>query len=56
MAYIPSLRVLREGGYEGATSMIPYGHPTVWGEAIEEDIIAAAIRLLRRLPDAGSDR
>jgi hypothetical protein len=56
MAYIPSLRVLREGGYEGATSMIPYGQPTVWGEAIEEDIIAAVIRLLRRLPGAESDR
>src|SRR5690606_12417915 len=29
MAYIPSLRVLKEGGYEGATSMIYYGQPTV---------------------------
>jgi hypothetical protein len=48
MAYIPSLRVLREGGYEGATSMIPYGHPTVWGESIEEDIVAAVVRLVKR--------
>ena len=32
MAYIPSLRVLKEGGYEGATSMIYYGQPTVWSE------------------------
>jgi hypothetical protein len=46
MAYIPSLRVLKEGGYEGATSMIPYGHPTVWGESIEEEIVASVIRLL----------
>jgi hypothetical protein len=40
MAYIPSLRVLREGGYEGATSMIYYGQPTVWGPRIEEIIVA----------------
>jgi hypothetical protein len=49
MAYIPSLRVLKEGGYEGATSMIPYGHPTSWGEPIEEDIIRAVMRLVGRV-------
>ena len=41
MAYIPSLRVLKEGGYEGASSMIYYGLPTVWGTKIEEVIVAA---------------
>ncbi len=30
MAYIPSERVLKEGGYEGDTSMIPYGMPSKW--------------------------
>jgi neutral ceramidase len=40
MAYIPSLRVLKEGGYEGDTSMIYYGLPTVWGPRVEEAIIA----------------
>ena len=30
MAYIPSLRVLKEGGYEGGGAMIYYGLPTVW--------------------------
>lgn len=39
MAYIPSLRVLKEGGYEGATSMIYYGQPNVWGPTIEELIV-----------------
>ena len=33
MAYIPSLRVLKEGGYEGATAMIYYAQPTVWSTA-----------------------
>jgi len=46
MAYIPSLRVLKEGGYEGATSMIYYGQPTTWSERVEEDVIAAVVRLL----------
>jgi hypothetical protein len=49
MAYIPSLRVLKEGGYEGATSMVPYGHPTSWGEPIEEDIVKSVVRLVGRL-------
>lgn len=39
MAYIPSLRVLKEGGYEGATSMIYYGQPSAWGPRIEELIV-----------------
>lgn len=41
MAYIPSLRVLKEGGYEGATSMIYYGLPAVWSPRVEEQIITA---------------
>ncbi len=27
MAYIPSLRVLKEGGYEGGGAMVYYGRP-----------------------------
>jgi hypothetical protein len=45
-AYIPSLRVLKEGGYEGATSMIYYGQPSPWAELVEEDIAAAVTRLI----------
>jgi neutral ceramidase len=41
MAYIPSLRVLKEGGYEGATAMIYYGQPTAWSPRVEETIIRA---------------
>jgi len=41
MAYIPSLRVLKEGGYEGGGAMVYYGHPTVWGSRVEELIVAA---------------
>lgn len=36
MAYIPSRRVLAEGGYEGATSRFPYGLPAVWAPSVEK--------------------
>lgn len=51
MAYIPSLRVLKEGGYEGADAMIYYGLPTVWGPRIEELIVEevhAQVKALRQ--------
>lgn len=41
MAYIPSRRVLTEGGYEGADAMVYYGLPTRWAPEVEEIIIAA---------------
>ena len=37
-AYIPSLRVLKEGGYEGGGAMIPYGQPGPFRAAVEEII------------------
>lgn len=40
MAYIPSLRVLREGGYEGGGSNVYYNLPGLWDESIEERIVA----------------
>lgn len=54
LAYIPSLRVLKEGGYEGATSMIYYGHPTAWSERVEEDVVAAVNRLVQQVDQAGA--
>ena len=48
MAYIPSLRVLREGGYEGSSSMIYYGLPTVWSENVEEHIVETVHTLIRK--------
>ncbi|MDR2776053.1 MAG: neutral/alkaline non-lysosomal ceramidase N-terminal domain-containing protein [Tannerella sp.] len=35
MAYIPSVKILREGGYEGADSQKVYGLPSVWSEEVE---------------------
>jgi hypothetical protein len=50
MAYIPSLRVLQEGGYEGQSSMMVYGLPTErWAEDVEERIAACVDRCVKRV-------
>ena len=41
MAYIPSRRVLTEGGYEGGSSMVYYGLPAHWAPQLEEIIMRA---------------
>jgi len=47
MAYIPSRRVLREGGYEGGGAMVYYGLPTIWAPEVENLIINEVKRQLR---------
>jgi len=39
MSYIPSVRIIREGGYEGDTSQLEYEMPAKWKEEIEELIM-----------------
>lgn len=48
-AYIPSLRVLKEGGYEGGGAMIPYGQPAPFRAAVEEIIAEKVDELVTRL-------
>ena len=43
MAYIPSVRVLKEGGYEAVDSMIYYGMPGPFAPEVE-DVLTASIR------------
>ena len=50
MAYIPSRRVLREGGYEGGGAMIYYGLPTVWAPEVEKLIIDEVNRQVSHSP------
>jgi len=45
-AYIPSRRVLTEGGYEGASSMVIYGQPSPWAPMLEEAIVGEVRRQL----------
>ena len=50
MAYIPSRRVLIEGGYEGQSSMMVYGLPTErWADDVEDRIAAAIERCMKRV-------
>jgi neutral ceramidase len=44
MAYVPSLRVLKEGGYEGGGAMLYYGLPSPWGDETEERIVREVVR------------
>ena len=39
MCYIPSERILTEGGYEGASSMIVYQKPSPWKTGLEKRIV-----------------
>jgi neutral ceramidase len=39
MAYIPSRRVLGEGGYEGGLARYPYGLPAPWAPTVEQKIV-----------------
>ena len=49
MCYIPSLRVLREGGYEADSSMIYYGQPGPFSEEVEETVFKTIHQVLRRV-------
>jgi hypothetical protein len=44
--YIPSERVLREGGYEGGGAMVYYGRPTRLRPGLEDRILAAVRQLV----------
>ena len=48
-AYIPSLRVLKEGGYEGGGAMIAYGQPAPFRAAVEEIVAEKVDELVGRL-------
>jgi hypothetical protein len=49
MCYIPSLRVLREGGYEGGDSMKWYGLDAPFAEDVEERVTDAVAAVLQRV-------
>jgi hypothetical protein len=47
-AYLPSNRILLEGGYEADYSMLFYDFPTRWATSIEETLIKAVHQLVLR--------
>jgi len=48
LSYVPSLRVLREGGYEGVTGMSEYGHRAPYTESVEARITAKVDELVKQ--------
>ena len=55
-AYIPSERVLKEGGYEGGGAMIYYVQPGPWAPSVESTIISATERLVQSLAAPGAGK
>ena len=51
MTYIPSLRVLKEGGYEAGDAMKWGSHPAPWSDKVEEQIVGEVHRLRKLLDD-----
>lgn len=48
-AYIPSLRVLKEGGYEGGGAMIAYGQPAPFTPDVEEIVAKGVDQLMTQV-------
>ncbi|MPY90054.1 MAG: hypothetical protein GEU99_19295 [Luteitalea sp.] len=51
-AYVPSRRVLEEGGYEGGGAMIYYGKPSAFAPSVEERIHDKINDLMQTVTDA----
>jgi hypothetical protein len=49
MSYIPSLRVLKEGGYEADDSMIYYGLPGRYDDEVEDRIMTTVRQVMKRV-------
>jgi neutral ceramidase len=49
MGYIPSATILKEGGYEGASSQMVYGLPSPWDASVPELIYAEVNRLAEQV-------
>ncbi len=56
MCYIPSARVLKEGGYEASESMIYYGMPGPFNDDVEERIFAGIRTAMKRVGRAPAAR
>jgi hypothetical protein len=53
MSYIPTRRVLKEGGYEADQSMLYYGQPGPYAEDVEDrifDTIRKVMAQVKRKP------
>ncbi|HVM50489.1 MAG TPA: neutral/alkaline non-lysosomal ceramidase N-terminal domain-containing protein [Candidatus Acidoferrum sp.] len=51
-AYVPSMRILIEGGYEADTNLIYYGLPTRFAPEVEDTLVKKVLELARRTKGA----
>lgn len=49
MSYIPSLRVLKEGGYEASDAMLYYGLPGPYNDDVEDQIFRTIGQVMKRV-------
>ena len=49
MSYIPSVRVLKEGGYEAVDSMLYYGLPGPYNDDVEDTIMRTVAHVMKRV-------
>jgi hypothetical protein len=49
MCYIPTARILKEGGYEAVDSMVYYGQPTPFTPQVEELVMGAIRNVVKRV-------
>ena len=47
MAYVPSERILKEGGYEGGGAMLYYQMPSPWKSGVEQKLVDSVHALVR---------
>jgi len=47
MSYIPTAKILQEGGYEGASSQMVYGLPNTWKSNIETVILQQVLQVAK---------
>jgi hypothetical protein len=48
LSYVPSLSVLKEGGYEGSSGMAEYGHRAPYTESVEKQISKKVAQLVKK--------
>lgn len=49
MCYIPSLRLLKEGGYEPEESMVYYGFPGPFANSVEDSVTKAIRQVMKKI-------
>ena len=48
-AYVPSMRILTEGGYEADANLVYYGLPTRFAPAVENTLVAKVLALVKKV-------